>query len=146
LHKQGSRLFIYFGENLMYFRKLFAMAVLALVMPGAVLAAPPDTSSDPGADKHNDQERLHALEERVKQLESAPPAPSPASSVNSFNPAISLILSGIYTNLSQDPANYHITGFPVPSDVEIDRASADSASPRASLPSPPTLTRISTAC
>jgi hypothetical protein len=44
LHKQGSRLFIYFGESLMYFRKLFAMAVLALVMPGAVLAAPPDTS------------------------------------------------------------------------------------------------------
>jgi hypothetical protein len=104
----------------MYFRKLFAMAVLALVMPGAVLAAPPDTSTDPGADKHNDQERLRALEERVKQLESAPPAATaPASSVNSFNPAISLILSGIYTNLSQDPANYHITGFPVPSDVEI---------------------------
>jgi len=102
----------------MYFRKLFTMAVLASVMPGAVLAASPDTPSNPGADKYNDQQRLRSLEERVKQLESAPPA-APASSANSFNPAISLILSGIYTNLSQDPANYRITGFPVPSDVEI---------------------------
>jgi hypothetical protein len=105
----------------MYFRKLFAMVVLALFMPGAVLAASldaPPVSSDPAVDKADDQQRLRALEERVKQLESASPA-TPSSAANSFNPAISLILSGIYTNLSQDPANYHITGFPVPSDVEI---------------------------
>ncbi len=103
----------------MYFRKLLTMAVLASVMPGAVLAASPDTPSDPGADKHNDQQRLRSLEERVEQLETRPTAPAAVAGSNSFNPAISLILSGLYTNLSQDPANYRITGFPVPSSVEI---------------------------
>lgn len=102
----------------MFFIKLFVLATLALVMPGAVLAASPDTPSDPGADKQNDQQRLHSLEERVEQLESKP-APTAAAGANSFNPAISLILSGLYTNLSQNPANYRITGFPLPSDVEI---------------------------
>jgi len=37
---------------------------------------------------------------------------------NAFNPAISLILSGTYTNLSSDPATYRIDGF-VPSLGEI---------------------------
>ena len=102
----------------MYFRKLFTMAVLASVMSGAVLAASPDTPPDP-TDKLNDQQRLRSLEERVEQLETKPTAPATAAGANSFNPAISLILSGLYTNLSQDPANYGITGFPVPSDTEI---------------------------
>ncbi|HEX6720748.1 MAG TPA: hypothetical protein VF107_04225, partial [Burkholderiaceae bacterium] len=39
--------------------------------------------------------------------------------VNSFNPAISLILSGLYTHTSQDPADYTITGFARPEDAEI---------------------------
>jgi len=108
----------------MFIRELFVLAALALAMTGTVLAASsdiPPVSSDPGADKSDDQQRLRSLEERVKQLESAPPAPTaaPAASAGSFNPAISLILSGLYTNLSQDPANYRITGFPVPSDVDI---------------------------
>ncbi len=103
-------------------RNLIAAAVLAVVMPTAAFAASPtDTSaqSDPAAKQPNEQQRLRSLEERVKQLESAPPPAARRRPSNSFNPAISLILSGIYTNLSQDPANYHITGFPVPSDVEI---------------------------
>ncbi|MGA9033285.1 MAG: hypothetical protein WB402_12280 [Sulfuricaulis sp.] len=103
-------------------RNLIAAAVLAVVTPTAVFAASPDnppTQPDSAAKQPNEQQRLRSLEERVKQLESAPPAPSPASSANSFNPAISLILSGLYTNLSQDPANYRITGFPMPSDAEI---------------------------
>ena len=41
------------------------------------------------------------------------------SSGNSFNPEISLILSGLYTNTQRDPANYSITGFPVGSDTSI---------------------------
>ena len=93
--------------------KNFIIAVLLVIMPGTALAA---TDIDA---KQSDAQRLQSLEERVKQLESAPPAPAPASAVNSFNPAISLILSGLYTNLSQDPANYRITGFPVASGVDI---------------------------
>ena len=41
------------------------------------------------------------------------------SSGNSFNPEISLILSGIYTNTQRDPANYAITGYPVGNGAEI---------------------------
>lgn len=36
-----------------------------------------------------------------------------ALSANAFNPAISLILSGTYTHLSQDPATYALPGFAV---------------------------------
>jgi hypothetical protein len=75
--------------------------------------------------------RIQALEARLKQAEStvgeaqsmarkadekanqaaAVPQTIIPSNPNAFNPEISLILSGIYTNLSQDPANYRISGF-----------------------------------
>jgi hypothetical protein len=53
-------------------------------------------------------------ESRAAQAESATAqaaAGTPSSAANAFNPAISLILSGTYTSLSQDPADYRITGF-----------------------------------
>lgn len=50
----------------------------------------------------------------------APPASvAAAGGGNAFNPALSLILSGIATHTSQDPARYQITGFALPPDVEI---------------------------
>ncbi len=49
----------------------------------------------------------------------AAPAVNKSSNANAFNPAISLILSGTYANTSQDPANYGITGFHLPSDGEF---------------------------
>ena len=72
--------------------------------------------------------RVDALEARIKQLETAnqaaadaasalaaappPPEPEPAppasrraAASNAFNPAISLILGGTYTNTSRDPAD-----------------------------------------
>jgi len=70
--------------------------------------------------------RLKSLEERIAQLESqaattaaanqpAAEAPAPASgssnSLAAFNPAMSVILSGTYTNLDQDPSTFHIAGF-----------------------------------
>src|SRR3569623_1237290 len=58
-------------------------------------------------------QRLLTLEQRLDGLEAAPASPS------SFNPAISLILSGIYTNLARDPADYRISGFALPGDAEI---------------------------
>ena len=70
--------------------------------------------------------RVNALEERINQLESAataaatapaevaPPAAAPAKSVSAFNPAVSLILTGNYANLSQDPTDYQIAGFLTP--------------------------------
>jgi len=55
----------------------------------------------------------------------APAAPAPTvtaasgGGANAFNPAISLILSGRYTQTSQDPATYAITGFQLPVDAEV---------------------------
>ena len=75
--------------------------------------------------------RVQALEARIKQLESAvatataPPvypqpatvaAPARGSNAAAFNPAISMILTGNYASLSQDPATYRVAGFiPPPS-------------------------------
>jgi len=45
-------------------------------------------------------------------------AGAPASA-GSFNPSMSLILSGLYAHTSRDPKSYAITGFPLPGDAEI---------------------------
>ena len=87
--------------------------------------------------------RLQALEQRLQKAEAAvavPPAaptvaatPQPAAAApvatpvassagggaNAFNPSMSLILSGLYTRTSQDPAAYAITGFQLPPNAEI---------------------------
>jgi hypothetical protein len=53
------------------------------------------------------------------------PAPPPAvaaaggGAASAFNPALSLILSGLYTHTSKDPAQYAIRGFASPADAEI---------------------------
>jgi len=91
--------------------------------------------------KQSYEARLRQLEERVAQAEaaqraaSAPPAPTPspapaavpatapgpaaagAATANAFNPAVSVILAGGYTSLSQDPNQYRLTGFLTSSDV-----------------------------
>ncbi len=77
--------------------------------------------------KENYEARIQSLEARLKsaeylavkaddkaiQVASVQVSGAP-SGANSFNPAISLVLSGTYSNLTQDPANYRITGY-VPS-------------------------------
>ncbi len=94
-------------------RYTICAAALTAAITGSALSAEPA----------NPEQRLRNVEQRLDRIESAPaPAALPAnptSSPSSFNPAISVILSGIYTNLSQDPANFRITGFPVPDGVDI---------------------------
>ncbi|BAL26329.1 hypothetical protein [Azoarcus sp. KH32C] len=88
--------------------------------------------------------RLQAMEQRLKAAEAAvaaapatsdaaaaapaaapvPNVPPPAvaaagGGANAFNPAISLILSGLYTRTSKDPENFGITGFQLPGDAEV---------------------------
>jgi hypothetical protein len=92
----------------MHLRLLCVTVVAALAGP-AWSAEPSVTDTE---------KRLQTLEQRVDNLETTPSAGPPASA-GSFNPAVSLILSGIYSNLSQDPADYRITGFPVASGTEI---------------------------
>ena len=65
------------------------------------------------------QDEVRALREQVDQLEkrvtdaeqAATQASNRPAGENALNPAVSLILNGIYGNLSQDPANFKINGF-----------------------------------
>ena len=69
--------------------------------------------------KAQSQEELRDLKEQVKQLDkrvadaeqAAAQASSRPAGENAFNPAVSLILNGIYGNLSQDPKDFKINGF-----------------------------------
>lgn len=119
---------------------------LAAIAGAAVLApveAPAQTADDLAAlraeiaaMKSDHASRVVALEARIAQLEAsaaalpadarvaampAAEAPAPAASAGrsaAFNPAISAILTGTYSNLSQDPADYAIAGF-IPGGDEI---------------------------
>jgi hypothetical protein len=65
------------------------------------------------------QDELRDLREQVQQLDkrvadaeqAAAQASNRPAGENALNPAVSLILNGIYGNLSQDPANFRINGF-----------------------------------
>ena len=51
--------------------------------------------------------------------QSAPVAAGATGGANAFNPAMSLILSGLYTRTSRNPAGYAISGFQLPPGAEI---------------------------
>src|SRR5438132_3044990 len=62
------------------------------------------------------QQRIDELEGRVKDAEStategATQAPSRPQAGSALNPCVSVILNGVYANLSRDPATYRINGF-----------------------------------
>jgi len=105
----------------MFIRKSTAAIIAALFVPCMVPAHAADDAAVQKLQreleqlKQSDDQRLRDLEQRLNQ----PPPAAPAPSANAFNPAVSLILSGIYANLSQDPANYRISGFPVPPGTDI---------------------------
>jgi hypothetical protein len=124
----------------MFQRKLIASGVLlALGLPcaaqGATDADIQQLRREVQLMKQAYEARIDALERRVviaenraeqakgkaEQAEAAAAAqPAPArggDSVSAFNPGVSLILSGLYSNHSQDPAGYQITGFHLPNDV-----------------------------
>ena len=85
--------------------------------------------------KESYEARIQALEQKLKDAEtaksapaaaaaaSAPPvaaalpAPSSASGIAAFNPAISAVLQGRYANLSQDPSKFAIGGFAPGGDI-----------------------------
>jgi hypothetical protein len=124
------------------FKWVSSASALALLLP-VLLASPAQAASD--ADlaeireqirqlKESYEARIQALEQKLKAAEAVtqagaapaqppPPAPAPLPSsapsagLSAFNPAISAVLQGTYTNLSQDPSKYAITGFALGSDV-----------------------------
>jgi hypothetical protein len=107
-------------------------ALLALVTLPA-MAAPDDVAglrAELQAMKSDYSTRVDALEARIKQLEAAnaamadaasalppEPAPTPAppaaggGGAGAFNPSISVVLGGSYTNARRDPADWSIAGF-----------------------------------
>lgn len=80
-----------------------ASLALALAAPFIALA---DTSSE-----------INALRQEIETIRAARAAAP--SGANAFNPALALILSGLYTRTSQDPERYAITGFALPADAEV---------------------------
>jgi hypothetical protein len=118
----------------------FVSAGLAFAL-AAPFAAVADTASDIQAVRQeieairaNYEQRLQVLEQRLKAAEAAAqapavsvaapppsvasPAPASGGGANAFNPEISLILSGLYTRTSRDPANYSLSGFHLPPGAE----------------------------
>ena len=113
------------------------LALAGMTLPVLGHAAADDVASlraELQALKTDYKTRVDALEQRIAQLESAPvgasPEPTPdcaadacacgrrVAPATAFNPAISLILGGSYTNTSQDPETWRIGGF-MPSGGEV---------------------------
>ncbi len=110
------------------------MALACAVLPAIAEAA--DDVADLRAEllalKNEYASRVGLLEARIEQLESAPEpiaaqvaqqqpplaAAGSRSAPSVFNPAISLIFSGNYTDVSQDPENWRVAGF-MPSGGEV---------------------------
>ena len=121
----------------------FLPAGIALAM-AAPLMALADTPSEIAALRQEIEAiraayegRLQSLEQRLKAAEAKaltdsqaasapvaatpPPQPSATSAgggANAFNPAMSLILSGLYARTSRDPSKYAVTGFQLPASAE----------------------------
>ena len=71
--------------------------------PAVAVAAPPIAAAAPA----------------VANAGSPPPTGAAPAGANAFNPAVSLILSGLYTRSSRDPAGYSISGVALPPNAEI---------------------------
>jgi hypothetical protein len=113
-----------------------ATPIAAVADPNADIAA---LRQEMEAIRNSYEARLAALEQRLKAAEAvasaatpaapsatppaaptpASPAASPAGGANAFNPAMSLILSGLYGRSSRDPAQYAIHGFQLPAEAEV---------------------------
>ena len=120
--------------------KPFAMAALLVASCGAQAASDADLAairSQINEMKKSYEQRIAALEEKLSQAEvkasraettatqaevvateASLKARQPQTSASAFNPEISLILSGSYTNLKKDPNERRLQGF-MPSNGEL---------------------------
>src|SRR5882672_2931955 len=92
---------------------LLCAAALALAVP---LARAQDSLPQMREEVKKLQQRIDELEGRVKDAEStatqaAAQASNRPQSESALNPAVSMILNGVYTNLSRDPTTYRLSGF-----------------------------------
>ncbi len=82
-------------------------------------AATPSTAAAPPAAAPAQGVAASAMAPAVAPAVTAPATAAAGSGASSFNPALSLILSGLFTRTSQDPARYAISGFQLPVDAEV---------------------------
>jgi hypothetical protein len=103
-------------------KSLWVAVALTLAAPLAQADDLQDLRNEVAQLKKNYEERIAALEARIAQAEAAPekvsrgvsegtPRGSAPSSEGAFNPALSAVLAGTYTRLTQDPNGYSIGGF-----------------------------------
>ena len=103
------------------FRYRFGAAALALscipAAHGATDAELAQIRNEIRELKSSYEARVEALERRLREAEAransvaAPAVASTTSTASAFNPAISAILNGTYTNLRRDPGGFAIPGF-----------------------------------
>jgi hypothetical protein len=97
----------------MFKRNVMALAVaVALGLPGVATAQSQDELGTLREEIRQLGKRVDEAEQAVIQASNRP------STENALNPAASLILNGIYSNLSRDPAGFGIDGF-VPAGGEV---------------------------
>jgi hypothetical protein len=120
------------SENIMRRNSPWLAVALALVTPLAQADDLKALREEVAQLKKNYEERIAALEAKIAEVEAqaAPaaevsrgvtggnPRGSTAPGEAAFNPALSLVLAGTYTRLTQDPNAYAISGF-VPSGGEV---------------------------
>jgi hypothetical protein len=107
-----------------YEARLRALEERLRAAEGAAAAGAPSAPAPAATGSAATPAQPPAPAEATAPAASAPPAEpavaaSPAAGANAFNPSVSLILSGVYTRTSQDPANYAITGVSLPGNVAI---------------------------
>jgi len=78
---------------------------------GAAQKAESASAKAQGAAANAERVAATAEAQAAKAESAAVQAGSRPASESAFNPGISLILNGVYSNLSQDPARFQITGF-----------------------------------
>jgi hypothetical protein len=88
---------------------------ITVVLAVAAVGLPREAGAQTQSELRDLQEQVKQLDKRVTDAEQASNRPS---GENALNPAVSLILNGIYANLSQDPNGFKINGF-VPTNGEV---------------------------
>lgn len=97
----------------MYGKGTIAFAV------AAALGLPHEAGAQTRDELRDLREQVKQLDKRVTDAEQAAiQASNRPAGENAFNPAVSLVLNGIYGNLSRDPANFKINGF-VPTNGDV---------------------------
>jgi len=110
------------------FRKVAVATAIGVVIAAPVHGAADESDVQKIRDeiqelKDSYDSRILQLEQRLAKAEQQPAAtnaapPSAPASTNAFNPALSLILSGQFSNLQRDPRTWQIGGF-IPGGSEI---------------------------